>query len=209
MLERRLPATSIKNLKLDTDIQLASYHLILEGEPHIKNWAMAEGIHYPFNSPIELLLQILKEEFQLIWLLGPLNCQPQWLDKRTQRDYVNARIHLLKDDAWPSPPPKKNKFSSSKPTRLPYQDTEREYLKFLREIGWYGYWLLALRERNYREPLDRYWKVYLKALSAGKELYIQDFDWRNGQPYKTSKTSKAQQIKAVIDELGFIHWVWA
>ena len=209
MLDRRLPATSIENLKLDTDIQLASYHLIVEGEPHIKNWAMAEEIDYPFNSPLELLLQILKEEFQLLWLLGPLNCQPQWLDKRTQRDYANARIRLLKDDAWPSPPPKKNRFSSSKSTRSPYQDTEPEYLRFLRGIGWRGYWLLALRDQNHRGLLDRSWKAYLKNLSAGKELYIQDFDWRNGQPYKNVKTSKSQRVEAIIDELGFIHWVWA
>jgi len=204
-----LPTTSIKTLQLATDIELACYRLIIKGEPYIKAWAEAEGIHYPFNSPIELLLQILKEQFQLLWLLGPLNWEHQWLDKRTQRDHINARIRLLKDTPWPDPPTRKNKFSSSQPKRLPYKDTEQEYLKFLREIGWSGYFLLALREQNHRGPLDSVWKDYLKAMSAGKELFIQDFDWRDGQPYKAKKTSRVQLVKPIIDVQGFIRWVWA
>jgi hypothetical protein len=46
-------------------------------------------------------------------------------------------------------------------------------------------------------------------LKAGKELFVSEFDWRGGQPYKTKTTSKVQRVEGFIDLLGYIRWVWA
>ncbi len=68
VLERYLPETSLENLRLSSNLDLARYRLLLKGEPYIKTWAAAEGISYPFKSPLELFLQTLKDEFQILLL---------------------------------------------------------------------------------------------------------------------------------------------
>lgn len=203
VLSRYLPDTSIKNLELMTNIDLACFKLLVRGGRYIREWAAAEGIPYPFNSPMELFLEIKKQSFLMVWQLGPGDSELDWLSNAQQKDNISARIRLLEKNPW----------LESAAMRQPYSEMERGYLDFLRRVGWYGYWLLALRDHFDEEQFEEkqisgHWQDYINALKAGKELFVSEFDWRGGQPYKTKTTSKVQRVEGFIDLLGYIHWVW-
>jgi hypothetical protein len=216
VLSRYLPETSLENLKLDREIDLACYRLLLKGEPYIKTWAAEEGISYPFKSPLELFLQTLKDGFQIFLLLGPLNLYHEPLSKRSQRSNLNARMRLLSDKEWddldplegiPASPKRKKRVSSEK-LRLPYKLAKRQYVRTLKKMGWNGYWLYALLKFKNQDPLKPLFKSYLAAFRAGKELFIPDFEWIDGQPYQAKHTSQ-RRAEAEIDTDGYIRWHWA
>ncbi len=216
ILSRYLPETSLENLRLGSEIDLACYRLLVEGEPYIKSWAAAAGIRYPFKSPLELFLQTLKDGFDFLLLLGPLNLYPEPLSKRSQRYNLNARLRLLSDKQWddldplegiPASPKRKKRVSPEK-LRLSYEVAQQQYLKTLKKMGWNGYWLLALLKHKNQEPLKSLFEVYLATLRVGKELFIPDFEWIDGQPYQAKHTSQLR-AKAEIDTDGYIRWYWA
>ncbi|MBD0344259.1 MAG: hypothetical protein ICV63_05390 [Coleofasciculus sp. Co-bin14] len=203
VLFRYLPSTSIKNLELITDIDLACFLLLVRGGRYIREWAAKKKIRYPFKSPMDLFLEIEKQSFLMVWQLGPDDSELDWLSNAQQRDNISARIRLLEKNPWLAPTGK----------RKPYPKAERAYLKFLRRVGWYGYWLLALRdhfdEEQFEEKLlSGHWQDYINALRAGKELYVSEFNWRGGQPYKTRATNKVQRVEGFIDSLNYIQWRW-
>jgi hypothetical protein len=204
VLFRYLPSTSLKNLELITNIDLACFKLLVKGKPYIRNWAATQEIHYPFKSSMELFLKIQRQSFLMSWKVGPCDSELDWLSNAQQRDNISARIRLLEKKPWLEPAA----------MRQPYSDMEQAYLDFLQKVGWYGYWLLALRdhfdEEQFEEKLlSGHWQDYSNALRAGKELFVSEFDWRGGQPYKTKTTSKVQPVEGFIDLLGYLHWVWA
>jgi hypothetical protein len=178
--------------------------LLVTGEPDIRNWAAAQGIPYRFNNPIELFQETQKQSFLLLWRSGPLNSELNWPSNAQQRDNISARIRLLEKKPW----------ISGTRLRPPYRQMEQDYLDFLKNVSWYGYWLLDLREcfdeEQFEETLiSPLFFDYIKALKAAKELYVSQFEWRGGQPYKTRATNKVQRVEGVIDPLGYLHWVWA
>ncbi|HEY9833840.1 MAG TPA: hypothetical protein V6D26_25035 [Stenomitos sp.] len=203
ILLRYLPETSLKNLELITDIDLACFFLLVRGGRYIREWAATKKIRYPFKSPMDLFLKIQRQSFLMSWKVGPDNSEPAWLSNAQQRDNISARIRLLKKKRWLEPAA----------MRQPYLEMEQAYLDFLQKSDWYGYWLLALRdhfdEEQFEEKLlSGHWQDYINALKAGKELFVSEFDWRGGQPYKTRTTSQVQRVEGFIDLLGYIHWRW-
>lgn len=204
VLSRYLPSTSLKNLDLETNIDLACFLLLVRGGRYIRKWAAAQGIPYPFNNPMELFWEIQKQSFLMSWKVGPDDSELDWLSNAQQRDNISARIRLLKKKPWLEPAA----------MRQPYSEMEQAYLDFLQKVGWYGYWLLALRDHFNNKHweknlLSAHWQDYINALKAGKELFVSEFDWRGGEPHKTKTTSKVQRVEGFIDKLGYIHWVWA
>jgi hypothetical protein len=204
VLWRYLPETLLLDLDLDTNIDYSHFKLLVTGEPDIRNWAAAQGIPYRFNNPMALFQEIQKQSFLLLWRSGPMNSELNWPSNAQQRDNISARIRLLQKNPW----------LSGTRLRPPYRQMELDYLDFLKNVGWYGYWLLDLRqcfdEEQFEETLiSRQFFDYIKALKAAKELYVSQFEWRGGQPYKTRATNKVQRVEGVIDPLGYLHWVWA
>lgn len=216
VLNRYLPETSLHNLRLNIDYDLARYRLLLEGEPYIKTWAATNGISYPFKSPLELFLETLKDGFQILLLLGPLNLYHEPLSKRTQRYNLNARIRLLNNKEWddldllkgiPASPKRKKRISPEK-LRPSYTVAKRQYARTLKKMGWNGYWILALLKHKNQEPIKSLFKDYLAAFRAGSELFIPDFEWIDGQPSQAHHTSQ-RRAEAKIDRDGYIRWYWA
>jgi hypothetical protein len=203
VLSRYLTDTNLKDLELITNIDLACFLLLVRGERYLRKRAAEAGIPYPFNSPMELFLEIEKQNFLMVWQLGPGDSELDWLSKAQQRDNISARIRLLKKNPW----------LESAAMRQPYSEMEQGYLDFLQKVGWYGYWLLVLRdhfdEEQFEEKLiSGHWKDYINALKAGKELFVSEFDWRGGQPYKKRTTSKVQRVEGFIDSQKYIQWRW-
>lgn len=204
-----LPQTSVENLRLQTNIDIACYRLLEKGESIIQDWATSQNISYPFTSPLKLFLEILTEQFQLLWQTGPLDSNVQWLDKHSQRANFSARIHLFSQNPWGETTSSNKSYSQpTSPRNLPYSEAETQYLQFLREIGWSGYWLLALREHIYCDSIAPLSKAYIKALKKAKPLFINELNWRNGQPYQSYSTSQTRPVEAIIDHHGYIHWHW-
>ncbi|MBD2207553.1 hypothetical protein H6G33_35040 [Calothrix sp. FACHB-1219] len=201
-----LPESSINNLKMTREIDIACYQILLKGEKYIKQWAKKNKINYGFSHPLELFIDILKQDFLYIWHLGPYNQDWEWVTKRMQRDNIATRAYLLKEAIW----------QESSLDNAYYSKKKEEYLKYLQEAGWNAYWLLAMRSQitsRYNKHLEPYLEKYLNAFTKGKELFVDEFDWRSGEPYKKRETNgkitnSPRKVKGTIDEWGHIVWVW-
>ena len=53
------------------------------------------------------------------------------------------------------------------------------------------------------------WRDYLKVYKKHKNIFIDEFDWLAGSPFKSHTTNNRQPVKAQVDGRGYIHWVWA
>ena len=53
------------------------------------------------------------------------------------------------------------------------------------------------------------WRDYLKIYKKHKNIFIDEFDWLAGSPFKSRTTNNRHVVKAQIDYRGYIHWVWA
>ena len=204
VLGRYLSKNLIEDLDLLTNIDVAQLRLLVTGERYIKKWTVEKKIPYPFNNALELFREIQKQNFLVLWQLGPMNSEPHWLSKAQQKDNISARIKLLKKKPW----------LPGNLLRPLYPQMEQDYLEYLENAGWEDKWLLPLRERFDEEQLgekqlSRRFSDYIKPLKAGKELHVSTFEWRGGQPYKTRATNKVERVEGFIDQLGYILWRWA
>lgn len=208
---RYLPYPSVRNLIRSAETNLARYRLIETGFSLIKTKAEAEKRCFAFNNPSELFLEVLKEEFETGWFLGPLDTDHQWQTKHIQRENIRARIRILKDQDWYNDSQVESQ-SELRPRKLSYDEAKKQYLDYLKESDWSGYWLYVLYEQNIshvNSQVDSLWTNYLDAFSKGQKTFIHDLDWRNGEAYKSYTTSKSRRVNAQFDGQGYIHWVWA
>lgn len=215
LFTQHLSSSNIHNLELITDIDIAEYKLIEQGETLIQQWAASHQIPYPFNSLLDLILEIEKQSFLEAWALGPNNKELEWPAIEKQQDRLATRIRLLKQMPWLDQ--KDNRKTRNK--RGTYRRQEAEYLKFLENYGWYGYFILALRPHQAWKLADP-WKMYTDLLTQGKAAYIDDFYWQGGQPYrareplgndpstKPRKTRSRQRVEGTTNLLGYILWCW-
>jgi hypothetical protein len=224
LFSQYLPETSIRNLDLITNVDLAEYQLIKEGEQYIRQRAEPNIVDTFKNNPFELFVSIQKQAFLDSWNLGPACPEPmspetKWLSIEEQEDFLNKRIHLLEQNPWMERTKKpKSQQNKNKQEQGTYQQQDQEYLKFLKNYQWYGNFILALRPRHWE--FEELWEKYTQALKAAKTAYIDDLYWQTGQPYKAKeisvgeqphqkrKTRKRQRVKGVVDILGYIHWQW-
>jgi len=207
ILNNRLPQSIIQTLKLTRNIDIALFRILVRGQRIIKTWARQNKISYPFNQPLELFLEILKQDFLVRWQLDPCNQDWQWITKQTQRDNILTRIYLLKEAIW----------KKSSPDNAGYCKRKEEYLDYLKQANtWNNNWVLAMQAQidknaKYNNHLEPYLEAYLTAVQEGKELFVDEFDWRSGKPYK--KQVNSQQVtnspllvQGDVDPLGYIRW---
>jgi hypothetical protein len=100
VLTERLADQNLAFLRLSRDIDRACFRLLVRGSRWIKAWASKKNIPYPFKSPQELFLELLKERFLLMWQLGPLSSEKKPLSKAQQREHFAVRLRLLKQSPW-------------------------------------------------------------------------------------------------------------
>ena len=204
VLGRYLSKNLIEDLDLLTNIDVAQLRLLVTGERYIKKWTVKKKIPYPFNNALELFVESKKQSFLILWQIGPMNSEPNWLPKAQQKSNISKLTQLLAKKPW----------LPGNPLKPSYPEMELEYVEYLKNAGWEDKWLLPLRarfdEKQWTEKLlSRNFQNYINALKAAKELYVLDFEWRGGQPYKTRATNKVQRVKGVIDNLSYILWLWA
>lgn len=188
-ISQMLPETALKNLQLETDAEKAVYDLIVTGEPLIRDWAKNEGIDYPFRNSQDLFLRFLKDKFQSSLSEKLFKPEPLWLDKRKQRAHHRQWLKFFADQ-----------FTG--------EAREFDYLNFLTEMEWEGYWILALWKHKNQPAFKKLWQAYLKTQRKLITLFDSELHWRKGIPYKTQRTSKILPIEAEIDKTGYITWYW-
>lgn len=198
VLRDHFPKTAVNNLIADVAIELSFYQLICQGEQDIDRWLKQQHLANPFASNLSLFLEILKEQFYTFWQLGPLNPEAKFLDRAQQRENLRVRLHWLRGRSW-----------DGKRQGEDHQAITEKYEHFLQGHGWEGRVLLALQGPGQKRPLNPKWKQYIKAMTTGLEQYIDEFQWRDGFPYKTRRTSQIQRIQATLTERGYIQWTWA
>lgn len=196
-LKDRLSDKNLEHLRLSSSVDVACFKLLTQGEGYIKAWAKENQIAYPFETPLDLFLQLLKEEFLITWQLGPGNSERQAVSKAQRRDNLAIRVRLLKQFPWPE--------TSSRPD---YDLTEQKYLHYLEQAGWSGYWLLALRSHLYDSRIDSLWEAYVRSLSKTKEIAVEPLDWLNGEAFDRPVSNPHRSVEASLDLLGYIHWHW-
>lgn len=205
----RLPFTSIHNLKLHKDIDIARFQVLVRGQRIIKQWTQQNGISYPFSHPLELFLEILKQEFLIAWDLSPCNLEANWLRKDLQRANFTTRVRICEEGIWQESP---------LDTALDIK-WKQEYLEYLHTAGgWNNYWILAMQgqlQRNgkYNKHLEPYLEAYSNAARNCREIFVDEFDWRGGQPFKKlvkgqKVTNSPQQIQGSVNSFGYIQWFY-
>lgn len=199
VLSDRLSQINLDYLRLGSTISVACFHLLTQGAPYIKRWAQKNQVDYPFETPWDLFFEVLKEDFLASWQLGPGNQTKKALSKAEQRDSVAVRVRLLKQSPWL---PKTG-------NRSDYETAEQEYLQYLQQAGWSGYWLLALRQHQYEPQIQGYWEAYVKAVGEGQDIFVDILDWLNGQPFSRPTSNVEHSVEGIINFLGHLHWVWA
>ncbi len=209
LFNKYLPETSIQNLELLTNVDLAEYNLIKNGEKYIQEWVGKKNIVYPFQHPFDLFLEIRKQAFLNGWNLGSGSHELEWLSVEDQKEIQAIRIRLLEQNPW----------IKGEEKRGLYSQREKEYIKFLKNHDWYGHFVLALRAQQ-QWNLTEEWQEYTNRLKAAKSAYIDDFYWQRGQPYKakeiqvdrlphkTRKIKTRQRVEGIVDDLGYIRWQW-
>ncbi|MDZ8086092.1 MAG: hypothetical protein RMY16_11095 [Nostoc sp. DedQUE12b] len=138
--------------------------------------------------------------------MRPCNQSWTWITRKKQRENIADRACLLKKGIWQESP-----FDS-----YYYSKKKQQYLDYLQGAGWDGYWILAMRGQinaRYNKHLEPYLEDYLSAFIQGKELFVDEFDWRSGQPYKKRVngqqiTNSPGQVQGIVDPLGYIQWCW-
>jgi len=196
-LKNRLPAKILEDLRLSGAIDAACFRLLVAGENFIKQWATENERDYPFKTVYDLFLKLLEEEFLVIWQLGPLNSEKHPLSKAKQRDNIAVRARLLKCFPW---------LVKKTGNRQNYDITEQEYLQYLQEAEWSGYWILALRPQSKTIQIEPDWELYIQAFTKGKELAVDTLDWLRGEPFNRSMNNAHESVEGTLDALGYIHW---
>lgn len=197
VLNKRLSNQNLESLRLSSQIEIACFHLLLQGEPYIREWVKQNGVAYPFETTLDLLLELLHEEFLVTWQLGPDNPEKEVLSKANQRDHVGVRVRLLNQSPW----------LKGTGNRQDYNITERDYLQYLHHAGWSGYWILALRPHQYDASIEPLWAAYVQAVGEGKDLIVDLLDWRKGEAFHRPVSNAHHSVEATLDCLGYIHWI--
>ena len=197
VLNDRLAEKNLKSLHLSKAIDIACLQLLVHGGHRIRHWARKNNIPYPFKSPQELLLEILKKKFQLMWQIGPENPEKKPLSKAQQRDNAAALICLLDQAPW---------LKEEEENRKDYSEADQEYLDYLQETEWAGHWLLALRPCSHERRIAKYWDSYIEALGKDKDLAVDILDWQNGRPFHRPVRNVSKTVEVTVDLLGYIVW---
>ncbi|MBH8566777.1 hypothetical protein I8748_32285 [Nostoc sp. CENA67] len=210
ILNNRLPQSIIQSLKLTRNIDMTLFQILVRGQRIIKTWARQNKISYPFNQPLEIFLEILKQDFLIRWQIDPCNQDWEWMTKKIQRDNILTRIYLLKEAIW----------KESSLDNAGYCKSKEEYLDYLKQANtWNNNWVFAMQaqiEKNakYNNHLEPYLEAYITAVQEGKELFVDEFDWRSGNPYKKQVngqqiTNRPLTIQGDVDPLGYIQWYYS
>jgi hypothetical protein len=197
-LRQYLSEQSFKNAVHAAESNLALYQAIVDNFEYLKTNSFDRIQQQTFSTPWLLFKAIEKETCQTGWKIGPASPEINGLSQDQQKEYLQTKSYLIEDRPW------LDGKQVQKGLRRPYQEDAAAFTAYLGQNGLYGQIILALRSKPYSAELED----YAKSIRKHKDAYLDDLQWRNGQPYKYKVTSSPQPVEADVDLCGYIRWYW-
>ncbi|MEM8643120.1 MAG: hypothetical protein AAGG51_30535 [Cyanobacteria bacterium P01_G01_bin.54] len=179
-----------------SDVLTSVYDLLQIGFPIIQSWAERHTLTMPYDTPERLFYELL--------------------ENNTYTDLTDGVLR------W---------GNVRKPSKHQQRQADRQFRAFLRysskdkaeeqaihdalwQLGWSGYWLLALREwlgsaasdqnPERKHQLKAAMHRYRHALVAVNRLYLEAIFWQDQHPQRTHQTSD-RSVDFRLDPFGFIY----
>jgi hypothetical protein len=178
---------------------LALYRAIERNFDYLRERSLTKAQQEGFPTPWRLFVVLQKEAFKTGWQLGPNSTEINGPSQDQQREYLHTKSGLIENKPWLEGQQVRKK------RRNPYRVDEAAFLDFSKHRGGlYGQVMLALRNRSSIPGLAE----YAEALRQHKDAYVDDFQWRGGNPYKYKVTSSLQPVDATVENFGHLQWCW-
>lgn len=197
-LRQHLSEQSFNNAIHIAETDLALYQTIVENFEYLKTNSFDRRQQQTFSTPW-LLFKVIQEEIcRTGWKIGPASSEINGISQDQQKEYLHTKSYLIENRSW------LEGKQVEKRLRRPYREDEAPFIAYLEQDGLYGQIILALRRKPYGAELED----YAKSIRKHKDAYLDDLQWRNGQPYKYKVTSSPQPVDADVDCCGYIRWYW-
>jgi hypothetical protein len=197
-LRQYLSEQSFKNAVHIAETDFALYQAIIENFEYLKTNSFDRRQQQTFSTPWLLFKAIQKEICQTGWKIGPAGSDINGVSQDQQKEYLHTKSYLIENKPW------LEGKQVQKGLRRPYQEDEAAFTAYLKQGGLYGQIILALRSKPHSAELEN----YAKSIRQRKDAYLNDLQWRNGQPYKYKVTSSPQPVEGDVDFCGYIRWYW-
>ncbi|MGG6242889.1 hypothetical protein ACQ4N7_30210 [Nodosilinea sp. AN01ver1] len=197
-LYQYLPEPSLNNAVQIAASDLALYQAIAKNFEYLQNHSLDEMQRATYSTPLSLFKVIQIESFQTGWKIGPAGSEINGVSQDQQREYLYTKSCLIENRPW------LEKKQVKKGLRRPYREAEKAFIDYLEKDGLRGQIILALRSKPHSAELED----YAESMRKHKDVYLDDFQWRNGQPYRYKVTSSPQPVEAKVDAYGSIQWCW-
>lgn len=197
-LHQYLPEPSLNNAVHIAASDWALYQAIEKNFEYLQNHSFDEMQRTTFSTPWSLFKAIQIESFQTGWEIGPAGSEINGVSQDQQREYLHTKSYLIENRPWLEGKQVK------KGLRRPYREAEKAFINYLEEDGLYGQIILSLRSKPHSAELED----YAKSIRKHKDAYLDDCQWRNGQPYIYKVTSSPQPVEAKVNAYGSIQWCW-
>ena len=193
-----LPGQSMQNAAHIAEADLAFYQAINQNFDYLKTTSLNAAQQKAYSNPWNLFIAIQVESFQTGWKIGPAGSEINGVSQDQQREYLHTKSYLIENRPW------LEGKKVNKGLRLPYHEDNNAFINYLKRDGLRGQIILALRSKPHSAELED----YAKSMRKHKDAYLDDFQWRNGQPYKYKVTSSPKPAVAETDAYGYILWCW-
>jgi hypothetical protein len=197
-LQLYLPSQSLQNATHIAEADLALYRAIDNNFEYLKTTSLSAAQQQAYSTPWKLFIAIQVESFQTGWKIGPAGSEVNGVSQDLQREYLHTKSCLIENRPW------LEGKQVRKGIRLPYREDEATFIAYLKKDSLRGQIILALRSKPYGAELEN----YAQSTRKHKDAYLDDFQWRNGQPYKYKVTSSPQPVEGDVQPWGYLQWYW-
>jgi len=193
-LARILTELTRHNISICTDGTVAWFRLLEAGWPYLED-SMPASI----TTAEQLFLEVERHDFESAWQRGPGNPDVPWVSKDNQRYALSDYRRLFCYKPW-------DNHGNSR--RSSFKEEIKRFRTALSKDGLPGHVRLILMD-HHQKLKDNFSQYELSLNSKAQDVYIDDFYWRLGKPFKQEKTSRSMQVKAVQHPFGYLEWIWA
>ncbi|WP_035995028.1 hypothetical protein [Leptolyngbya sp. KIOST-1] len=189
-----LPEPTRNNIFVCTNVTMAWFQLLKAGWTCLKNC-----IPTSITTVEQLFLEVKKCDFELDCKHGSVSRYALPISKDDQRYSLSNYRRIFCNKPWDT---------TGRRSNLPFKEETEKFRAALERSGLSGHVRLVLMD--HRHQLKTSFTQYYKSFnSKAQDVYIDDFYWHRGKPFKQEKTCKPIQSTAVQHPFGYFEWIWA
>lgn len=177
-----------------SELDISFYELIRNGEEVIRTYIQSQSKE-SFRDPLDLFLKVIQETIFHHSLDGS-SWDVAYVKQTTSKALNNTE---KKDKLGFSKRQRTNRQSWRKFLKGRYDGSpeEQQYVNTLKEIGWGGLVILAIKDSanpnnpitHQEKKISKLWKRYIQALQDADSLYSNPIRWVNGQPVRFDRNA--------------------